>query len=155
MATTCYFKFYDLGIKNLKLADILTHDIRVGLCTSSYSPNSATHQYYDVSITNELTTAYGYTVGGQALTNKTVNDPLLAGQYIVLSDNPQWTATGGDIVAHLMFLYDNTPSSNKPLIGYGYLDWNGGTPQDVTCVNGLPLTIVLPTLGFFSTLKDD
>jgi len=53
----------------------------------------------------------------------------------------------------MFVLYNNTPASNKPLIGYGYLNWNGGTPLDVTTLVGANQSILLPAGGWFKTAK--
>jgi len=52
-----------------KEIDIDTDDIRAILVQNAYTPNRDTHDYYN-DITNELTTASGYTAGGVALTSK-------------------------------------------------------------------------------------
>ena len=54
-----------------------------------------------------------------------------------------------------MALYNNTPVSNKPLIAWGYLDYNGGTPQNVTTLPGVALTILIPASGWFTVQKGD
>lgn len=153
MATTAApFNWYDKGELNLHLASIVADDIKVALCFSSYTPNSATHEFFDVSVTNELSTGLGYTAGGQSLATKALTI-ITAGSYKFTSDNPSWSATGGTLTARLFVLYNNTPSSNKPLIGYGYLNYNGGSPVDVTVADTLPLTILLPSTGWFYTEK--
>jgi hypothetical protein len=72
MATTC--KIYGNALKAAwnKEIDLNDGNMKVILCTSSYTPNVATHDYYD-DITNELTTAGGYTAGGAAVANPTVS----------------------------------------------------------------------------------
>ena len=42
--------------------DLDTDTIKIALCTSSYTPNIDTHDFFD-DITNELSTASGYTAG--------------------------------------------------------------------------------------------
>ena len=152
-STNCYFIWYDNGIKNLSLNDIVSQDIKTALCTSTYVPNSDTHEFFDVDVTNELPTANGYTAGGLSLTTKTLTETATNGQFVFTSDNPQWAATPSDLVAHLVVFYNNTPATNKPILGYGFLNYNGGTPLDVTASAGTNLVISLPALGIFSTLK--
>ncbi|MCL7422514.1 MAG: hypothetical protein M8364_16610 [Methylobacter sp.] len=153
--TTAPFTWYDSGLKHLSLPNLLTDDIKVALCTSGYVPNAASHEFFDVSVTNELATANGYTAGGLSLTTKAINSGTNPGEWEVTSDDPSWTATGGSITARLFVLYNNTPASNKPLIGYGYLNWNNGTPLDVSIADTYQLAILIPTTGWFYTQKTD
>ena len=156
MATTnCYFIWFDKGVKNLSFDELLANDIKVALTTSAYIPNSDTHEFFDVDVTNELPTANGYTAGGLSLTTKTLVETAIDGQWVFSSDNMLWNVTPSSLTAHILVFYDNTPASNKPILGYGFLDYNGGTPLDVVVPSGSPLTIALPTLGIFSTLKVD
>lgn len=145
--------WYNKAPKHLSFPGLLTDNIKVALCTSSYTPNAATHEYFDVSITNELPTALGYTAGGQLLTTKTLTESGTPGNWIFSSDNPSWSISGGDLTHRLWILYNDTPASNKPLICYGYSNWNGGTPLDVTTVDTFPLNILIPAGGWFSTIK--
>lgn len=154
--TTSYFKFYDKGIKNLVTAEnLLTDDIKVILLSSSYTPNTATHEFYDVSITNELITANGYTAGGQSLTTKSLTASGTAGEYIFSSDDPVWTVVTGNLTAFYWAMYNNTPASSKPLIGYGHMNYNGGSPLAVTQSPGFNLTLLLGASGWFKPKKVD
>lgn len=154
--TTSFFKFYDKAIKNLVTVDqLLTDDIKVILLSSSYTPNAATHEFYDVSITNELTTANGYTAGGQSLTTKALTASGTPGEYIFSSDNPLWTVATANLTARYWALYNNTPGSSKPLIGYGHMNYNGGTPLDVTQSPTFDLVIQLGANGWFKVNKTD
>lgn len=154
MATTVSpFNWYSKGIKNVSLSTITTDDIKVILVTSLYVPDFTTHEFYDADITNELTTANGYTIGGISLTTKALTIGINTGEWHFTSDNPVWTAAGSSIVARSFILYNNTPSSNKPLIGFGNLDYNNGSPQDVTTQATFALSILVPVTGWFYTQK--
>ena len=150
--TTSLFTWFDKGIKHIKPEIFLTDDIKVCLLTASYTPNAATHEFYDVSITNELTTANGYTAGGESLASKTLTETT-AGVWAFDSTDPLWNVTGSSITAKMFVLYNNTPASSKPLIGYGYLDYNSGTPQNVVVLPGVSLSIILPATGWFTSNK--
>lgn len=50
--------------------DLDTDTIKVALCTSSYTPNIDSHDFFD-DITNEVS-GTGYSAGGYTLANKTV-----------------------------------------------------------------------------------
>jgi hypothetical protein len=148
MATTAgSFNFYTLFKKNLGngVIDLDNDTFKLALCTSSYTPDAATHEFYDVSITNELSTANGYTVGGVAL--GTVTWTLVGGSMVFDSANPTWTATDSGITARYWILYDDTPVSNKPLVAYGYLD---NTPADVVASAGNTLEYIVPATGWFT-----
>ncbi len=147
------FIWYDKSFSHLSLPGLLTDAIKVALCTGSYIPNVATHEFFDVSVTNELTTANGYTAGGIALASKTLTAGGAAGQWIFGSADPTWDGSGSGLLAKLFVLYNSSPSSNKPLLGYGYLNYNGGSPVDVSVPSGFPLAITIPATGWFYTEK--
>lgn len=54
-----------------KEIDLDSDTIKVALLSNSYVPDRAAHDYYN-DLTNELTTANGYTAGGATLANKSV-----------------------------------------------------------------------------------
>jgi hypothetical protein len=88
-------------------------DLRVMLVSSSYSPSREAHKYKD-NVDGEITGA-GYTTGGETLTNVTyvLNDKIAT----LKADNPKWTALNISNIRYAV-IYDNTPSTNKPLIAY-------------------------------------
>ena len=147
--TDCPFMRYDKGVSHIIPETMLSNDIRIILCASGYTPNTTTHQYYS-DITNELATANGYTAGGLALSSKTLTESGTPGTWIFSSANPVWDVVTANLVAKTMVMYNNTPVANKPLLGWGYLNYNGGTPLNVTTLPGVPLTIALPTNGWFT-----
>jgi len=153
-AVTSSFKWYKSGAIAVKQTPgmLLANDIKVILLTSAYTPNAATHQYYDVSITNELPTASGYTLGGLALTAKTFAADG-SGFVIFDSNDPVWTVPSGTLTARTWAMYDNTPASNKPLLCYGSLNYNGGTPIDISTT--ISESIVLGADGWFKIIHTD
>jgi hypothetical protein len=151
--TSSPFKFYNAAPKNFKLADLLTEDIRIILLSSSYTPNDATHEFYNLHITNELATANGYTNTGQSLTTKTLTAGTNPGDWVFKSDNPLWTASGAGITAMYWAMYVNLATGNKPLIGYGALNDNLGSPVNVVTASPLTLSILVNTNGWFGTQK--
>ena len=89
--------------------------IKVMLCTSAYTPNQDTDIYKDVVNPTEAT-GTGYTTGGVALASKT-NTYTAATNIIALSAaNVTWSSS--TITARYAVIYDDTPASNKPLLGY-------------------------------------
>ena len=109
---------------------------KVQLHTSTFVPNIGT-MTVRADLTNELTTQFGYTVGGAALGTPTW---VKSGSTVTFDgDDVVWNAAGGDIVARYAVIYDDTTAAPlDALVGYVLLDT---TPGDVTAVDGNPLTI--------------
>jgi hypothetical protein len=94
--------------------------INASLHTSSYVPNQDTHQYHS-SLTNQLSTANGYTAEDGSDTGFPVVSPAITNTLNVLSldsGDPQWTATGAGFTAAQIVLMDVTSgvSATDPLI---------------------------------------
>lgn len=125
--------------------NLVSDTFNVVLLTSSYTPSSTTHRVY-ADLTNELSTANGYTNGGQALTSVSFNQSGTTSTWTAA--NPSWTATGGSIVAHYAVIYKvgTVGSVVNPLIAYILLDT---TPTDVTTTSGNVLTITWNASGIF------
>lgn len=96
--------------------DWLSNTIKATLHTSTYSPNTATNEV-KADATNELSTANGYTAGGQTLTCSIPdeNDPI---NFVVADFS--WTASGGSIGPfRYCVIWNDTPTTPAdPLIGY-------------------------------------
>jgi hypothetical protein len=108
-----YTKLY-LSAFNKEL-DLLADDIKVALCTSSYTPSQTTHDYFD-DITNEVSSSgTGYTSGGATLGTKT----HVASSTTVTFDSADVTWTTSTITARYAIIYLSTgTASTSPLIGY-------------------------------------
>jgi len=89
--------------------------IKVMLCTSSYTPDQDTHVYKDVSVTNEVE-GDGYTAGGATLASKTIG--YTAGTNVIKLDAADTAWAASTITARYAVIYDDTPASSKPLLGY-------------------------------------
>ena len=132
------------------LGDLNADTIKCILCESTSNAASAvgTLEAY-ATITNEVTAANGYATGGVTLSGS-VSETGGTVTFDLTSD-PQWTATGGSIVARFAVLYNDTPTTPvaDPLIAYCLLDNTaGGT--DVTQADGGTLTITIHSSGVFT-----
>lgn len=98
--------------------DFLSDTIKATLHTSSYVPNIDTHETFSQA-TNELTTANGYTAGGQALAGKGISYNSTGNVTTFTANDFSWTASGGSLVFQYVVIWDDTPTSPAdPLIGY-------------------------------------
>lgn len=111
--------------------DLDGHTFKITLHTSSYTP-SGSHDAY-ANLTNELSTANGYTNGGATLANVTWTRSSGVAKFT--SDNQVWTASGGSITARRAVIRDTTADK---LLGYMLLD---ATPADLTATDGNTLTV--------------
>lgn len=125
--------------------DLDTHTFKVLLTSSSYTPSATTHTV-KADVTNELSTANGYTAGGATL--GTVTWSQSGGTVTFDAADTAWTASGGSITARYAVIYDDTPTSPAdPLVAYILLDT---TPADVTATDGNTLTLQWNASGIFT-----
>lgn len=110
-------KWYGQALMNAMLGKInwSSDTIKVLLCTSTYTPDQDNHIYKDVSITNEVS-GTGYTAGGATLASKT--NTYTAATNVIMFDAADVTWSGSTITARYAVIYDDTPATNKPLLGY-------------------------------------
>lgn len=92
-----------------------TDTIKVMLCTSTYVPDQDAHVYKDVSVTGEAT-GTGYTAGGATLGTKTITYDAATNKITLDAADVTWASS--TITARYAVIYDDTPASNKPLLGY-------------------------------------
>ncbi len=134
-----------LGDGTLDL-DLAGTTLTAALVSSTSNFATATLNIYS-ELTNELTSANGYTAGGQALTAVTYTQSTA--KAILTAAAPQWLASGAGITARAVVLYCNATLNSivKPLVGYALLDTTaGGT--DVTATAGQPFIVTWDaTLG--------
>lgn len=112
-----------------------SHTIKVALCSSSYTPDLDAHEFFS-SVTNELTTANGYTAGGAVLGTKTTAYLSADKQTALRAANTVWTPAAGEtLTARYAVVYRDTGSAaTSPLIML--LDFGVNVPA-----TGAPLTI--------------
>jgi hypothetical protein len=115
MATTTVF--YN-SYKKLLLDKSIDHTndtIKVALCTSSYTPNIDTHDFFD-DITNEVS-GTGYTAGGATLAGKATSVDTTDNEGVF--DATDMSLSTATITARYAVIYKSTGvSSTSPLICY-------------------------------------
>lgn len=128
----------ELQNKNVEVdADVFI----MGLTTTTYVPNAATHEAL-ADITNEVV-GNGYV--RQTLTGVTLTEPV-GGTWRFDSVDPVFTAAGGSIVAHYWFLFNDTATTPLDMLCfYGFLD---NTPADVTTTDTNTLTVQVNASGY-------
>ena len=142
--TTSEVIVYDSYKRDLQdgTIDVDTDVWIMGLTTSTYTPNKATHEAL-ANITNEVV-GNGY--ARQTLASVTLTEPI-AGTWQFDSADAVFTASGGSIVARYYFIFDDTPAAPlDPLFCYGALDV---TPLDVTTTDTNTLTVQVNANGYY------
>ena len=126
--------------------DLNSNTFKVTLHTSTYTPSASTHTVY-ADLTNELSTANGYTNGGATLGTVTLNRS--GGTVTFDAADTTWTASGGSIVARYAVIRASGTLNTRvdPLVAYILLDT---TPADVTATTGNPLTLTWNASGILT-----
>lgn len=121
-----------------KLMDLSADSFKVALVTSASNALAATLTPATyATITNELTTANGYTAGGAAAGSDSLTGGGATSTITFDLADVSWTASGAGFTARGAVLYDDTATS-KNLVAFFLLD---STPADVTVAAGNTLTI--------------
>ncbi len=102
-----------------KRIDWMNDSIKVALCTAAYAPDQDAHEYFDQHITGEVV-GEGYTAGGQALINRTMTYDPVDNRTTLDADDARWPESTFSCLYAV--IYDDTPATNKPLIGYIQFD---------------------------------
>lgn len=142
---TASIAFYNNWYEAINDAALRSATIKATLHASGYT-FSATHSVY-ADLTNELSTASGYTNGGKALTGVTWEG---SGPFAALeADDLEWTASGGSIVHRRLVLrvVGTFNGQVDPLILSVLSD---ATPDDVTTESGNVLRFAWNANGIFS-----
>ena len=122
--------------------DWLSDTIKISLHTTTYSPNTATNDFYD-DVNNELASGTGYTTGGETLASKTTSTPTAT---VITYDcaDVTWTFTGATRDFRYGVIYKSTGSAaTSPLMilidftGSGNLTAQVGTWTWVVNSSGL------------------
>lgn len=126
----------------------LDGDTFKGILVTSSSNLATTSVNGYAAVTNELSTANGYTSGGLTLTSVTWVES--AGTVTFDCADMVWTASGGSIVARLAGIYDDTVTTPvaDPVLAHSLLD---NSPADVTATDTNTFTIGIHANGVFAT----
>lgn len=117
MAVTAHF--YGVPIKNMysgaNVVDWDTDTIKVALCTSTYTPDVDTHDFFN-DITNEVV-GTGYTAGGKTLTASAPTYDTATNETRLDAADTEWAES--TITARYAVVYKSTgTSTTSPLILY-------------------------------------
>ena len=125
--------------------DMNTNTFKMALFASTSNCNTLSGQVNFASLTNELTTANGYTAGGVTLTSPTYTNASGTVTW-TFGANPVWTASGGSITARFAVIYASGTLNGvvNPIVCVSLLDT---TPADVTVTSGNTLTISITGSG--------
>jgi len=142
---TASVSFYNNWKAAINDAALRAATVKVTLHTSTYTFAATQSVYADLS--NELSTANGYTNGGLALSSITWSQT--SGTATFDAADLVWTASGGSITARraVMRVVGTFNSQVDPLILSWLLDT---TPADVTATDGNTLTIQLNASGIYT-----
>lgn len=141
---------YNSWSRNIaRAADLSSTTFNVSLHTSTYTPNQDTHEAF-ADATNQLTTANGYTAGGQALASVTWNRAAAVTTFDAA--DTVWNATGAGITARYAIIraVGTLNAIVDPLVAYILMD---NTPADVTVPAGNPLTLQWNASGIFTVTR--
>ncbi len=145
------FTFFDKAKLNFFSAtDLLNpaNTFKITLHTNTWVPANSTNEVY-ADVTNELSTANGYTAGGITLSSVTLTQT--SGVVKFTSAAAVWTASGGSIPAWRYGVVRASGTLNgkvDPVVGYFLGD---STPADVPLTtSGNTLTVTPNASGILS-----
>lgn len=149
MAAAGRWKVYEQAKLNMGNGIFLlgTGTFKVSLHTSSSNANTLATSKAFADITNELTTANGYTAGGVTLGSVTWTNTT--GTETFTSGTATWNATGSGIVFRFGLIRQSGTFGGivDPILGLFLADT---TPADVTVAAGNSLTITMNASGIIT-----
>lgn len=122
-------KYYSLFFKSManKEVDFDSDALKLALFTSALTVNQDTHQYFDAApyTSNQVANGNGYVTGGQDVSSgASVTYDGATNKLSFDVGDASWTSA--TFTARYGILYDNTPTTNKPLVLY--LDFGADQP---------------------------
>lgn len=136
-------KAYGLSLKSLTIGEVdyISGTAKCALCSSSYTPNQDTHQFYS-DLTNEVSGA-GYTTGGVTLTSKTNAYNTSTNTVALDAADPTWaTITIAEIRFAVFYIDTGTPSTSSLL---SYMDFEANYAPSAQS-----FTVTLPAAGLYT-----
>lgn len=124
------FTLFNIAKKKLAdgTFDLDSHTFKAVLTTSSQALSAtfagSSTDCRKADLTNELSTANGYTAGGATLGSVTWNRST--GTVTFDAADTVWTLTGGGVTCKYLVIYDDT-ATNDDLLGFVDLDTGGGS----------------------------
>ena len=142
------FTLFSKNKNNLNMVAASGATLKIALVTSAWTPDSSVtgNQVWADMSANEITTAGGYTAGGQTLASVAVS--TVTGGYKITSASPSWTASGGSIDAWryaVIYVSGTLWSLTNPVLGYFLGDT---TPANIPATSGT-LTITANASGWW------
>ncbi len=106
------------GTTAARRVDWVTDTIKCALATNTYTPDQDAHDFYN-DVTNELSTAGGYTSGGATLGTKSVSYDTTSNETRLICADIAWGpgATFGPFRKGIIYKDTGTPSTS-PVLGY-------------------------------------
>lgn len=113
-----------------KQHDLSADNLKIALMDTSFSFNPVTHATWSDCSANEIAGGYGYTAGGQIITNPAVSIQTSPDNHVLVSaDSPIWTANGGDIPTIGSAIIYNDSHANKTVVQHIQFTANYSTPD--------------------------
>ena len=126
----------------------LTDTFKIILMQTGFVFSKTNHQAYADVSASELTTANGYTAGGQVLTGVDITVDEVENRVEVSWSNASWTASGGSLVTSGAIIYDDSAGAGddhtKAIVAYKDA---GGT---LTAIDGTPIIVA----NLMETIED-
>jgi hypothetical protein len=99
--------------------DWVTDTIKCALSTNTYVPDQDAHDFYN-DVTNELSTAGGYTSGGATLSGKSVSYDTATNELRLICADITWGpgATFGPFRIGTIYVDTAGASSTDPILGW-------------------------------------
>lgn len=142
------WKLYNLSKKKIgnTTLNLAATAFRISLFTSASNFATATLGVFN-SVTNEIADGSGYSTSGKALTSEVWTVGASAGSYKFDTDDPLWTATGGNIanIKGAVIWLSAAASANRHLLVRASL-----TSSQFTLSSGNTLTLQMNSLGVFT-----